>query len=63
MPRVSLPAAPASAQDTKVAIGARNVFDKEPPYAAGFGGNSTGYPGFLYSSEGRFVYLSVTRKF
>lgn len=49
--------------DTKVALGARNVFDKDPPYAAGFGGNSTGYPGFLYSSEGRFVYLSVTRKF
>ncbi len=49
--------------DTKVAIGARNLFDRDPPYAAGFGGNSTGYPGFLYSSEGRFVYLSVTRKF
>ncbi|MBI5693355.1 MAG: TonB-dependent receptor [Verrucomicrobia bacterium] len=50
-------------KDTKVALGARNLFDKDPPYAAGFGGNSTGYPGFLYSSEGRFVYLSVTRKF
>jgi outer membrane receptor protein involved in Fe transport len=49
--------------DTKVAIGARNLFDKEPPYAAGFGGNSTGYPGFLYTSEGRFVYISLTRKF
>ena len=42
---------------------ARNLFDRDPPYAAGFGGNSTGYPGFLYSSEGRFVYLSVSRKF
>lgn len=49
--------------DTKVTLGARNLFDKDPPYAAGFGGNSTGYPGFLYSAEGRFVYLSVTRKF
>ena len=48
---------------SKVAIGARNLFDRDPPYAAGFGGNSTGYPGFLYSSEGRFVYLSVSRKF
>ena len=49
--------------DTKVAIGCRNLFDKDPPYAAGFGGNSTGYPGFLYSSEGRFVYISLNRKF
>lgn len=49
--------------DTKATIGVRNLFDRDPPYAAGNGGNSTGYPGFLYSSEGRFVYLSVTRKF
>ena len=49
--------------DTKVALGVRNLFDKDPPFASGNAGNSTGYPGFLYSSEGRFVYLSVTRKF
>jgi len=49
--------------DTKLTLGVRNIFDKDPPYAAGAGGNSTGYPSFLYSSEGRFVYLSVTRKF
>lgn len=49
--------------NTKVALGARNLFDKDPPFASGNAGNSTGYPGFLYSSEGRFVYLSVTRKF
>ncbi|HUR59702.1 MAG TPA: TonB-dependent receptor, partial [Opitutaceae bacterium] len=49
--------------DTKVAIGARNLFDKDPPFASGNAGNSTGYPGFLYSSEGRFVYVSLTRKF
>jgi len=49
--------------DTRVAIGARNLFDKDPPYAAGNGGNSTGYPSFLYTSEGRFVYVSLTRKF
>lgn len=49
--------------DTKVAIGARNVFDKDPPFASGNSGNSTGYPGFLYSAEGRFVYVSLTRKF
>lgn len=49
--------------DTKVAVGARNVFDRDPPFASGFAGNSTGYPGFLYSSEGRFWYVSLTRKF
>ncbi|MDB6094742.1 MAG: hypothetical protein JWM32_2304, partial [Verrucomicrobia bacterium] len=49
--------------ETKVTLGARNVFDKSPPYAAGAGGNSTGYPSFLYTSEGRFVYVSLTRKF
>jgi iron complex outermembrane receptor protein len=49
--------------DTKVTLGARNLFDKDPPFASGFGGNSTGYPGFLYTSENQFVYLSVGRKF
>ncbi len=49
--------------DTKVALGVRNLFNRNPPYAAGGGGNSTGYPGFLYTSEGQFVYLAVDRKF
>jgi iron complex outermembrane receptor protein len=49
--------------DTKVAIGARNLFDKNPPYAAAGGGNSTGYPSFLYNSEGRFLYVQLTRRF
>jgi hypothetical protein len=50
-------------KDTKLAIGARNVFDRDPPFASGNAGNSTGYPGFLYNSEGRFIYVSLTRKF
>ena len=49
--------------DTKVTLGGRNLFDKNPPYAAGGGGNSTGYPSFLYTSEGRFWYVSLSRKF
>jgi hypothetical protein len=40
--------------DTKVTLVGRNLFDKNPPYAAGGGGNSTGYPSFLKTSEGRF---------
>lgn len=49
--------------DTKLAVGARNLFDKAPPFASGNAGNSTGYPSFLYTSEGRFWYVSLTRKF
>lgn len=49
--------------DTKMNVGVRNLFDKDPPFASGFGGNSTGYPGFLYNSENRFVYVSMSRKF
>ena len=36
---------------------------QDPPKAYGFGGNSTGYPGFLYDSTGRFVYVQLTKKF
>jgi iron complex outermembrane receptor protein len=50
-------------KDTKLTLGARNVFDRDPPHSEGFGGNSTGYPSFLYTSEGRFVYVSLSRKF
>jgi outer membrane receptor protein involved in Fe transport len=50
-------------KDTKVTLGARNIFDRDPPHSEGFGGNSTGYPSFLYTSEGRFVYVSLNRKF
>jgi outer membrane receptor protein involved in Fe transport len=49
--------------DTKLSVGVRNVFDRNPPFASGNAGNSTGYPSFLYSSEGRFWYVSLSRKF
>lgn len=48
--------------DTRLSVGVRNLFDKEPPFASGWGGNSNGYPGFLYNSEGRFTYLTLTKK-
>jgi outer membrane receptor protein involved in Fe transport len=50
-------------KDTKITVGVRNLFDKDPPFSSGSAGNATGYPSFLYSSEGRFVYVSVGRKF
>lgn len=50
-------------RDTKVTLGARNLFDWDPPQAYGGGRNTTGYPGYLYTSENRFWYVSLTRKF
>ncbi|MSU49443.1 MAG: TonB-dependent receptor [Opitutus sp.] len=50
-------------RDARVTVGVRNLFDRDPPKAIGSGGNSTGYPGSLYTSENRFWYVSVSRKF
>jgi iron complex outermembrane receptor protein len=48
---------------TVFTIGCNNIFDKDPPFASGFGGNSVGYPGFTYDSTGRFYYVRLTKKF
>lgn len=50
-------------RDTKIAFGVQNLFDQDPPLALGGGGNSTGYPSFLYTAENRSWYLSLSRKF
>ncbi|MBL9201173.1 MAG: hypothetical protein JNL39_11730, partial [Opitutaceae bacterium] len=50
-------------RDTRLTLGARNVADWDPPQAYGNGGNTSGYPGSLYTSEGRFIYFSATKKF
>ena len=50
-------------RDTKVNVGVRNLADWDPPQAYGGGGNTTGYPNALYTSEGRSWYVSVNRKF
>ncbi len=49
--------------NTTIAVGCNNIFGVDPPNAYGFGGNSTNYPGFLYDATGRFVYVSLTKKF
>ena len=49
--------------DTSITIGCNNVFGQDPPKAYGFGGSSTGYPGFIYDATGRFVYVTLRRKF
>jgi outer membrane receptor protein involved in Fe transport len=50
-------------EGTKLTVGVNNVFNHSPPVVQYFGANSTNYPGFLYSAEGRLVYVSVGRKF
>ena len=49
--------------DKSITIGCNNVFGQDPPKAYGFGGSSTGYPGFIYDATGRFVYVSLGKKF
>ncbi|MBA2743249.1 MAG: hypothetical protein H0U43_02880, partial [Chthoniobacterales bacterium] len=48
---------------TSIEFGIQNLFDQDPPQAYGFGGNSTNYPGNLYTPTGRFYYVQVTKKF
>jgi iron complex outermembrane receptor protein len=49
---------------TSVTIGCNNVFGQDPPKAFGpFFGNGTGYPGAIYDATGRFVYVSLKKKF
>ncbi len=49
--------------DTTVAFGVNNLTDEEPPSSNALQGNSTNYPGYIYTSEGRFIYMSLTKKF
>ncbi len=48
---------------TTITLGCNNIFGVDPPQAYGFGGNSTNYPGFLYDATGRFLYVSLKKKF
>ncbi|URW76409.1 TonB-dependent receptor [Sphingomonas donggukensis] len=43
--------------DTRVRIGARNLFDKQPPITA------DGYLGSLYTPYGRYLYASISKRF
>ncbi|MFL6569751.1 MAG: hypothetical protein ACJ8LI_11320, partial [Chthoniobacterales bacterium] len=48
---------------TTFTVGVNNIFDKDPPFASGQGGNAVGYPGFTYDATGRFVYVRLAKKF
>ena len=43
--------------DTRIRIGARNIFDKQPPITA------DGYLGSLYSAYGRYLYMTIGKRF
>lgn len=49
-------------RDARVNVGVRNLFDWDPPKSLGGGTNASGYPGYLYTSENQFWYVSVSRK-
>ncbi|MEN7341627.1 MAG: TonB-dependent receptor [Pseudomonadota bacterium] len=46
--------------DTRLRIGARNVFDEDPPIADEF---ASGYFDFLHTNRGRFVYFDILKDF
>jgi len=45
------------ANDTRIRVGARNIFDKDPPLS------SSGYIGSLYNPYARYWYVSVSKSF
>lgn len=50
-------------RNATIRVGVDNVFDTDPPYASGWGSNPSGYPDFLYNSEGRFFWLELVKEF
>jgi outer membrane receptor protein involved in Fe transport len=47
--------------DTTITLGCNNVFGHDPPTAAAAA--TANYADFIYDSTGRFVYLSLTKRF
>jgi hypothetical protein len=49
--------------NTTLTLGCDNIFGADPPKAFGFESGGAGFPDFIYDSLGRFVYVSLTKKF
>jgi iron complex outermembrane recepter protein len=45
-------------KDTRILIGARNVFDKNPPLYP-----DNGYPATVYNPYGRYLYFNIRKNF
>jgi iron complex outermembrane receptor protein len=50
-------------KDTTVTVGGINIFKRTPPLSQFFGNNPNNYPGFIYTSEDRMVYVNLTKRF
>ncbi len=48
---------------TTITIGCDDIFGQDPPRVFDFQNNANGYPGTIYDSTGRFVYVQLTKKF
>lgn len=48
--------------NTTFTFGINNLFNEDPPTAYADGAN-VNYPGYIYDSTGRFIYLSIKKKF
>ena len=55
----ALPVWKQALNNTIITLGCNNVFGQDPPDAA----TGANYADFLYDSTGRFVYISLTKKF
>ncbi|HTQ29857.1 MAG TPA: TonB-dependent receptor [Opitutaceae bacterium] len=50
-------------KDSKISVGSINVLDRNPPVAIDRGNDFSSYPGTIYTSEGRELYLSLDKNF
>ncbi len=50
-------------KNTTISIGAINVLNRHPPLSQFFGNNPQNYPGFIYTSEDRMLYVSLSKRF
>lgn len=48
--------------DYGLTVGVNNLLDEDPPFVSDWGANANGYPGYLYTDVGRFVYISIEKK-
>jgi len=46
----------------KLTLGATNLLDHAPPFVSSGGGSSNNYPGTIYNSTGRFIYVNLEKR-
>ncbi len=48
--------------DLKLTLGATNLLDRDPPFVSSRGQSANNYPGTIYNSTGRFVYVNLAKR-